>query len=299
MTGLTYQDLDRLSRKPENPENPAFAIAGQNYYNVFFTGGTISDVNLNLSTPLPQASGGTGSSDGNIAFKTIALTPVASVDYGAKVTLASDSNSSPVAFHVPQVNFNNNTSGTDITAFGTDQMIISGISEIANFTGLKVSRLLVNDTSSVDAFTGLEIGSNIVSGSASVEESMGVHVGNVGGDQITDGYGIYIDSQQPSASDAYAIFYENGFSVDTDGNTNVNNLITSAFSTKDNGNVVIGTAVIATNSTSGFPWIPSMAGTPSGTPTAPYTGAAAMVVDTSANKLWIRVGTTWKFASLS
>lgn len=60
------------------------------------------------------------------------------------------------------------------------------------------------------------------------------------------------------------------------------------------GNVIVGTAALATNATAGFLWIPSCAGTPSGAPTAPYTNAAALIIDTTASKIWVRVGTTWK-----
>lgn len=65
------------------------------------------------------------------------------------------------------------------------------------------------------------------------------------------------------------------------------------------GNVAIGTDVLATSAVAGFPWIPSCAGVPSGAPTAPYTNAAALVVDTTNNRLYVRVGSTWKFAALS
>lgn len=64
------------------------------------------------------------------------------------------------------------------------------------------------------------------------------------------------------------------------------------------GNVVVGTAALATTATAGFPWIPSCAGAPTGAPTAPYTNAAAMVVDTTNNRLYVRVGSTWRYASL-
>lgn len=63
-------------------------------------------------------------------------------------------------------------------------------------------------------------------------------------------------------------------------------------------NVVFGTAALATTATAGFPWIPSCAGAPTGAPTAPYTNAAAMVVDTTNNRLYVRVGSTWRYASL-
>ena len=65
------------------------------------------------------------------------------------------------------------------------------------------------------------------------------------------------------------------------------------------GNVFVGTAALATTATAGFPWIPSCPGIPTGAPTAPYTNAAAMVVDTTNNRLYVRVGSTWRYATLT
>jgi hypothetical protein len=58
------------------------------------------------------------------------------------------------------------------------------------------------------------------------------------------------------------------------------------------GNVLINTAAIATTATSGFLYIPTCAGTPTGTPTA-YTGLIAMVYDTTNHQFWFHDG-TWK-----
>lgn len=64
-------------------------------------------------------------------------------------------------------------------------------------------------------------------------------------------------------------------------------------------NVVVGAGAVATNATAGFLWITSCAGAPSGAPTAPYTNAAALVVDTTNSKLYVRVGTSWKSTTLA
>jgi len=70
-------------------------------------------------------------------------------------------------------------------------------------------------------------------------------------------------------------------------------------SCETDGNVVIGTAALNTTATAGFMWIPSCAGAPTGAPTAPYTNAAALVVDTTNERLYVRVGSTWKYATLT
>jgi hypothetical protein len=59
------------------------------------------------------------------------------------------------------------------------------------------------------------------------------------------------------------------------------------------GNVQVGTGAIATTATDGFLYIPTCAGTPTGTPTA-KTGLAPMVVDSTNNKLYVYVGGAWQ-----
>lgn len=61
------------------------------------------------------------------------------------------------------------------------------------------------------------------------------------------------------------------------------------------GNVVVNTAAIATNATDGFLYVPTCAGTPTGTPTA-YTGRAPIVIDTTNNKLYFYSTGAWRDA---
>lgn len=62
-----------------------------------------------------------------------------------------------------------------------------------------------------------------------------------------------------------------------------------------NGNVVVNTAAIATNATNGFLYVPSCAGTPTGTPTT-FTGRVPIVVDTTNNKLYFYSSAAWRDA---
>jgi hypothetical protein len=61
------------------------------------------------------------------------------------------------------------------------------------------------------------------------------------------------------------------------------------------GGVVVGTAALATNATDGFLYVPTCAGTPTGTPTT-QTGTAPIVVDTTNNKLYFYSGGQWRDA---
>lgn len=63
----------------------------------------------------------------------------------------------------------------------------------------------------------------------------------------------------------------------------------SQLTVRRSGNILIGSAALATNATDGFLYIPTCPGAPSGTPTA-FTGLVAMVFDTTNNKLMIYDG---------
>lgn len=63
------------------------------------------------------------------------------------------------------------------------------------------------------------------------------------------------------------------------------------------GGLVLGSAALATSATTGFLYIPSCAGTPSGTPEA-HTGTVATIYDTTNNKLYVYNG-AWKSVTLA
>ena len=75
---------------------------------------------------------------------------------------------------------------------------------------------------------------------------------------------------------------------------------TERFRIDAKGNVVApyATAAIATNATNGFLYIPTCAGTPTGTPTA-YAGRSPIVHDTTGNKLFIYSGSAWRSVTLA
>ena len=62
------------------------------------------------------------------------------------------------------------------------------------------------------------------------------------------------------------------------------------------GGLVVGAAALATTATDGFLYVPTCAGTPTGTPTT-QTGTAPIVVDTTNNKLYFYSGGSWVAAN--
>ena len=61
------------------------------------------------------------------------------------------------------------------------------------------------------------------------------------------------------------------------------------------GGMVVGIAALATTATDGFLYVPTCAGTPTGTPTT-QTGTAPIVIDTTNNKLYFYSGGQWRDA---
>lgn len=64
------------------------------------------------------------------------------------------------------------------------------------------------------------------------------------------------------------------------------------------GGFVVNPASLATTATDGFFYAPVMAGPPTGAPTAQAGGAAVVVEDSATPKIWVRIGSTWKSATL-
>lgn len=54
------------------------------------------------------------------------------------------------------------------------------------------------------------------------------------------------------------------------------------------------TGVVANAATSGFHYLPTVAGTPSGVPAATPAGFVPMIYDTTAHKIWVYDGGAWK-----
>jgi hypothetical protein len=101
------------------------------------------------------------------------------------------------------------------------------------------------------------------------------------GGGTTLGVKAAIDIFRESGGTAGVVFYTSGTErgrIDANGNT-----------------IAGGSAALATNATNGFLYVPTCAGTPTGTPTA-ITGMAPIVVNTTNNKLYFYSGGAWRDA---
>ena len=112
----------------------------------------------------------------------------------------------------------------------------------------------------------------------------------------------------PSSAFDNSVYYNLGPSIDgllESTSTNASALVFSTYTGSSlveraritaAGNVVAGGSVaLATNATDGFLYVPTCAGTPTGTPTA-ITGMAPIVVNTTNNKLYFYSGGAWRDA---
>lgn len=77
---------------------------------------------------------------------------------------------------------------------------------------------------------------------------------------------------------------------------NIDNV--TALQVHTNTDVVLGPGAMATGSTAGFPYIPTCAGAPTGAATS-RSGFSPAIVDETNNRIYFRVGSTWRYAALT
>lgn len=230
---VTYQALDRLTYLPSRDAlKNGNCIAGQSYYDVFFSGGTIGGINFDGFTSANQWMN--------------AILPAQS---GKSNNILTTNGSSA-----------NWSSTINVTSIGAT-------------------------TPGTGAFTDFNLSGNF---SATTVNKTFAWAITTGTDLMT---------WQMNADIIRWQFGSNVYSIDLNGFNGVIGGTTPKLATFSG--MTVGTAAIATTATAGFPWIPSCAGAPTGVPTPPYTNAAALVVDTTDSKLYVRVGTTWKSVTLA
>ena len=119
--------------------------------------------------------------------------------------------------------------------------------------------------------TGLNLGA-----SAAGQVLYTANVGVIGTTGIsTFGISLIAATALPSVGTAGQIVYNGASSLTS----------SSAITVDSNSNVIVGTGSLSTSATNGFLYLPTMAGTPTGTPTS-YSGRTPIIIDTSNNSLY-------------
>jgi hypothetical protein len=122
-----------------------------------------------------------------------------------------------------------------------------------------------------------------------------VSVAEFHNDHATAGqsYGVRIHAGTNASDSAFDV-------VDQTNSTNYFNVRGDGKIAVGGGSMVIGLGAIATTATDGFLYIPSCAGTPTGTPTD-YSNTSAIVHDTTNNRIYLydHVSNAWQYAALT
>jgi hypothetical protein len=111
---------------------------------------------------------------------------------------------------------------------------------------------------------------------------------------------MYFDVQGPTVSGTNTIWRLSAFQAHRFDTLDrcVSFIKTGVYSNSPNlftGSVVTNSAALTTTATDGFLYVPTCAGTPTGTPTAQL-GTSPVVVDTTNNKLYFYSGGQWRDA---
>lgn len=174
----------------------------------------------------------------------------------------------------------NNTTGQQNTAIGAATLETNTIGQSNVAVGANALRanLLGNGNTGI-GFSAL----------SQATGSNNIALGNNSGSSITTGsnnviIGNYVGTSAPINTSG------SGYIVLADGNGNVRFFIDA------NNNTVTQTAALATNAINGFLYIPTLAGTPTGTPT-PQIGTAPIAVDTTNNKFYFFSSGAWRTAT--
>lgn len=156
--------------------------------------------------------------------------------------------------------------------------------------GRSVSASALNVSGDISFGAALTSGTGVSTGDCKIE---------LGGNRSGSG-ATYIDLHSASGTDYEGRILRNSgtngsFDIVNAGSgaltLGTNNLVRTRID--GNGNVSVGTGSLSTTATDGFPYIPTCAGTPTGTPTA-ISGFAPMVVDSTNNKLYVYIGGAWR-----
>jgi hypothetical protein len=163
------------------------------------------------------------------------------------------------------------------------------VAPAGTLSGTTLNSTVVNSTLGNTA-NGLALGVD-----SATPTSSNVHAQNVAtGTSNTPGVDLIVGGGKSTGTGVGGKVKIQTTPVGSSGSTQ--NTLTDRITADGPGNVVIGSAAIATNATDGFLYIPTCAGPATGTPTA-YGGRAPMVFDSTNNKLYIYNPATFAWKS--
>lgn len=219
----------------------------------------------------------TGNSDGSVYGNYVNLNgSVNGASYGQYSIITASGESNTLNNYGELVIPTNNTSVSNATGF-QHVLTMETNGELNNYTAFWAGNFpsTLADGANLSNYVGFSAQSPTLTGSAVIGQSFGSFMGNMGASGTTTSYGIFIDRQSDSTTN-WSIYCADGFFVLNTGDTSV------------------GVNALSTNATSSFFWLPSCPGTPTGTPAnIPYSGAIALVYDTSDNLLYANNAGSW------
>lgn len=182
-------------------------------------------------------------------------------------------------------------SGTSAFGYGTNSTGLNSAFSCDSLGGTNILAYVATSYSS-----GIATGSSFVSRQAAGTQSSPTATQSADWMGVHGALGYYTGSFASGISALIAFVAAENFTSTAWGtdtyflNTpKTTNTTAETFRITSQGSIVCGGnagGAIATNATGGFLYLPSCAGTPTGTPTT-FTGRNAFVYDTSANKIWV------------
>jgi len=164
--------------------------------------------------------------------------------------------------------------GSDYKSLATMVSLSNG-AVVTNSYGYQVTMPTLAGTSVLSNAYGVRVDSPTVPGTATLTSAYGLYIDNMGAAGIATSKAINIQAQSGSTTN-WDLFIADGFYV------------------KSDGTVTHGNAALVTTATTGLLWLESCPGAPTGAAAAPYTLAAAMVYDSTNNKIYVRCNGTWR-----
>jgi len=145
---------------------------------------------------------------------------------------------------------------------------------------------------------GVTVNVSTAAASFTCAQVSGVHVNAVAagaGSTITRAAGFSTAAQTAGSTGNFGFYYGGSSLTSGSGTWAFYNATTDPVRMSSGGDVVVGSAALAATATSGFLYVPTCAGTPTGTPSG-QTGMAPIVVDSTNNKLYFYSGGAWRDA---